>query len=106
MKIKTDNIEFISFSDGICNIYCKDDSGNKIVKYTGLGFSERVLGFKRFFSAAANKMSINRVIRIPQIGNIDTFDYVEIGDITYDIALIQNIYDSNPQSIDLTLKVV
>ena len=107
MRIKIDNIEFTSFSDGVCNIYSTDDEGKKTAdKYTNLSFCNRVLGFNRFFSAAANKMAINKVIRIPQLNNIDTYDIVQIGDTTYNIKLIQNIYDSNPESMDLTLQVV
>jgi len=30
MKIKVDNIDFISFSDGVCNIYTEDEDGNKV----------------------------------------------------------------------------
>ena len=107
MKIKTDNIEFVSFSDGVCNIYSVDDEGKRMAnKYTNLSFSNRVLGFNRFFSAAANQMAITKIIRIPQLNNIDTYDLVEIGDVSYNIKLIQNIYESNPLSMDLTLQVI
>lgn len=104
MQIKADNIEFVSFSDGVCNIYPTDDGGNRQAdKYTNLGFSNRTLGLKRFFEAAANQMSVNKVIRIPQLNNIDSYDHVEINSVSYDIKLVQNIYNSNPPSIDLTL---
>lgn len=103
MKIKM-NTEFISFNDGVCDIYTIPDSGDNIYKYRALGFSNRVLGFKRYFEAAANQMEIAKVIRIPQLNNIDTYDHVIINDINYDVKLVQNIYDTNPPSIDLTLQ--
>ncbi|SKA99790.1 hypothetical protein SAMN05443428_13812 [Caloramator quimbayensis] len=104
MKIKTD-IEFISFSDGICDIYSIDEEGNITYKFRGLGFANRVLGFKRYFTAAANQVKTDRVIRIPNVYGIDNHDIVEIrGNGKYDIELIQNIFDSNPQCIDLTLR--
>ena len=104
MKIKTD-IEFISFSDGVCNIYKLDEDENRTEKYIGLGFSNRVLGYNRVFVAAANQVQVNRVIKIPNLLNIDTHDTVEIkGMGKYGIELVQIIYDTNPPSIDLTLR--
>ena len=108
MKIKTET-EFLSFSDGVCSIYTKDYDDNKIVpnKYTSLGFNNRILGFKRYFEAAANQIEINRVIRIPNVPGITNYDFVEIdeglGIINYGVKMVQIIYDTNPLSIDLTL---
>lgn len=105
MKIKTDNIDFVSFDDGICNIYTEDEDGNRIEKYKNLGFSNRVLGFKRYFTAAANQVKTDRVIRIPQVPGLDTHDTIEISGIgKYSIELVQSIFDTNPPSIDLTLR--
>lgn len=105
MKIKVDNIEFISFSDGICDIYSEDEEGNKVGKYTNLGFSNRVLGFKRYFTAAANQIQVNRVIRIPPVPNIDNHDTVEVKNVgKYSVELAQVVFDTNPPSIDLTLR--
>lgn len=105
MKIKSDSIEFISFSDGKCDIYTEDDSGGKSNKYIGLGFSNYVLGVKRYWAAAANQVKINKVIRIPLLRDIDTFDTVEIkGMGKYEVKEIQEIYDTNPPCITLSLK--
>lgn len=105
MKITTGNIEFVSFSDGICDIYTEDDNGNKINKYTNLGFSNRVLGFGRHYAAAAVQVQTNAVIRIPQVPGIDSHDTLEIkGMGKYDIELAQRISYTNPLSIDLTLR--
>lgn len=107
MKIKTNNIEFVSFSDGVCNIYTEDEEGNRLDKYENLGFSDRVLGFRRYFTAAASQVEVNKVIRIPQVPNIDTHDIVEIQGIgKYDIKLAQSINDTNPRSIDLNLRQI
>jgi hypothetical protein len=104
MKIKTDT-EFISFSDGVCDIYTVDDAGEKTDKYPALCFSNRVLGFKRYYAAAANQAQINRVIRVPQISGIEIHDTAEISGVgKYDIDLVQYIYDTNPPCIDLTLR--
>ena len=105
MKIKNNNIEFISFSDGICDIYYEDEEGNKTYKYKGLGLSKRVLGFNRFFTAKANQVKVNLVIRVQRVLGLDIHDNVEIKGLgKYSIELIQEIFEVNPPSIDLTLK--
>lgn len=104
MKIKTE-IEFVAFNDGVCDIYALDEAGERTDKYTGLGFAKQVLGFKRHFAAAAVQTQINRVIRIPQISGIDNHDTVEIQGVgKFDIEMIQEIDDTNPPCIDLTLR--
>lgn len=104
MKIKTDNIEFISFSDGVCDIYSVDEEGKKTYKYENLGFSNKVLGYNRVFAAKAVQIKANAVIKIPQVPRIDIHDVCEIRGIgKYDIELVQNVFDTNPLSTDLTL---
>ncbi|OAA94087.1 MULTISPECIES: hypothetical protein [Clostridium] len=104
MKIKTPT-NFVSFSDGVCSIYSEDDDGNKNNKYENLGFTKCVLGLTRFFQADANQMKVDKVIKIPQLDNIDTYDHATIDSVDYDIMIIQDKYDTNPPSRDLTLKV-
>jgi hypothetical protein len=103
MKIKMDT-EFVAFNDGVCNIFTMDSDDERLQnKYTNLGFSKRVLGFKRFFEASSRQIDINRVIRIPLLHGIDNYDFVEIDSVTYGVKMVQEIYDTNPPCIDLTL---
>lgn len=103
MKIKTDT-EFTSFCDGVCNIFTTDEEGTREAnKYSNLGFSKRVLGFKRYFEASAREIEITKVIRIPLLTGIDNYYFVEIDGVIYSVQLVQEIYDTNPQTIDLTL---
>lgn len=105
MKIKTDNIEFESFNDGICDIYTEDDEGKKNYKYKHLGYSDRTLGYNRVFAAKAVQEQINAVIRIPLLINVNEHDIVKIENIgRFEIQLAQVKLETNPQSIDLTLK--
>lgn len=106
MKIKVDNIEFVSFSDGICDIYSEDENGIRINnKYSRLGFSNRFLGYNRAFAAKVAQVQVNAVIRIPQVIGINNHDYVDIrGKGKYIIELIQPVFDSNPLGHDLTLR--
>lgn len=104
MKIKTD-VEFISFGDGVCDIYTVDDEGARTDRFIGLAFSNRALGYNRVFAASAAQVVANRVIRIPQVGGVDTYDTVEITGVgKYRIELVQTMLDTNPVSIDLTLR--
>ncbi|MGH4125100.1 MAG: hypothetical protein ACREV6_19465 [Clostridium sp.] len=103
MKIKT-YTEFTSFSDGICNIFTRNENEERLPnKHNNLGFDNRILGFKRYFEASARQIVIDRVIRIPQLGNIDNYDYVEIDNVIYGVKMVQPIHDTNPLSMDLTL---
>jgi len=104
MRIKIGNIEFATFNDGVCNIFPTDENQERLPnKYTSLGFSNRILGFKRYFEASARQIVINRVIRIPQLDCIDNYDFVEIDSTIYGVKMVQPIYDTNPPSMDLTL---
>lgn len=105
MKLKPNNIEFVSFSDGVCDIYYEDNEGHKEYKYNSLGFTNRVLGYNRYFTAKANQVKVSAVIRIPKVKGIDTHDEIEIRGLgRYSIELIQEIFESNPPCLDLTLK--
>ena len=104
MKIKTE-VEFESFSDGVCEIYTEDEEGNKTVKYQSLGFGNRILGYNRHFAAKAVQIQTNAVIRIPKVNGIDIHDTVVIQGIgRYDIEMTQNMFNTNPPSLDLTLR--
>lgn len=105
MKVKVPNIEFTCFSDGICDIYTEGEDGNPVYKYQRLGFENRILGYGRHYAAKVAQVETNSVIRIPQLLGIYLHDILEIkGMGKYDIELAQNIKDSNPPSIDLTLR--
>lgn len=104
MKIKTDT-EFVSFNDGVCDIYATDEEGKITYKHKGLGYSNRVLGYNRVFAAKAVQVQTNAVIRIPLVIGIDIHDTLEIKGLgKYDIELTQIMFDTNPPSLDLTLR--
>lgn len=104
MKIKQ-STEFVSFSDGVCNIYTEDDDGNKVYKYSGLAFSNQILGYNRIFAAKAVQVQANAVIKIPNVPGIDNHNKVEINGVgKYNVEAVQIKFDTNPQSIDLTLR--
>lgn len=101
-KIK---IEFTSFSDGVCDIYEETEDGERKYKYNNLGYTERTLGYKRFFAAKSAQVQANAVIRIPEVKGINNHDTIVISNKgRYDIELIQKVSDSNPRCLDLTLR--
>lgn len=104
MKIESPT-EFVSFSDGVCSIYSTDEQGNKVIKHASLGFSNRILGFRRVFAARAVQVQANAVIRIPQVPGVSAHDTVEITGVgRYDVEMVQPIFETNPPSTDLTLR--
>lgn len=105
MKPKVNNIEFIAFEDGICDIYIQDDDNiTPNYKYEKLGFSKKILSYNRYFASNSVNNKISKVISIPLVSGIDAHDTVKIDDIEYDLILAQEIYTSNPPSITLSLE--
>lgn len=105
MKIPNRKHEFQAFKDGICDIYSEDEEGKKTYKYTGLNFDKRVLGFNRHYAAKAVQVQIDMVIRIPLISSINNHDLLTIKGIgKFSIELVQDKYECNPPSLDLTLR--
>lgn len=105
MKQKVNNIEFIAFEDGICDIYILDDDNiNPNYKYKKLGFSKKVLTYNRYFASNSVNSKISKVISVPLVSGIDAHDTVKIDNVEYNLILAQEIYTSNPPSITLSLE--
>jgi len=93
------------YRDGKCTIYTLDENKTRTDKHVGVWFEDRVVGFKRYYTAQSVQVKIDRLIRISKLPGIDNHDRIEIeGDGTYEIQGIQTIFDSTPNSFDLTLK--
>lgn len=105
MKIKT-NIEFEAFSDGICSVYSQDEVNQDkySIIHANLGFTEKTIGYKRYYTASNEQVRIDRLIRIPHLSNINNHGMIKIDKKTYTIELIQPMQYSNPPSLQLTLK--
>lgn len=98
-----DNIPVLK--DGKCTIFTLNGEGVKVNKYIDVWFEDRVVGFKRHFTAKSVQIKIDRLLRIHKLPGIDTYDQVEIQDEgIYKIEMIQTIFDSNPPCLDLTLR--
>lgn len=93
------------YPDGQCNIYSIDDDGVNTPILTGLCFQERMMGYNRYYAAAAVQVKVDRVIRVPDIQGVSAHNYVDIlNEGRYEIEFIQKIFDSTPPNYDITLR--
>ncbi len=106
MEIKTPT-RFEAFLDGVCDIY-EIDGENRLARERKLHlcYADLVIGAKRHYAARAAQTSISRVIRLPQRRCISSQDAVVIGQIRYEIEQVQQINDTNPPVMDLTLRQI
>lgn len=102
MKIQTPT-EFLTFNDGLCDVY--NVSGNKLADKVilGLCFGNRTVGIRRYYVARAATTQIDRLIQIPQRLDITTVHNVVVDGWRFRIEQIQQLYDTNPRATLLTL---
>ena len=104
MKVNSPVI-FQCFNDGILNIYSTSSNGDVItkpIKYKSIPFENRTIGFQRNFIASQAHVDISDLIRVPKI-NIDKFDVIKKNGRRFEINQKQEILDTNPRCIQLTL---
>lgn len=95
---------FEEFNDGVVEIWLTDDNNNLSKRIRKLYFKERTVGYKRFLEANAQKVKIDRLIRVQQINDIDTSCKAVISGTVYNIFQNQKINDTFPKCSDLTLQ--
>ena len=93
-----------TFLDGTCDLYAQDDNGMPQLIRQNLPYQLRTVGSKRFFEAAQIGHTISRVIRIPDIGMALNDCQVSIQGQTYQVLQMQEIMDSCPRCLQLSLE--
>ena len=93
-----------TFLDGACDLYSQDENGNARLVRKNLPYQLRTVGSKRFFEAAQIGHTISRVIRIPDIGMALNDCQVSIRGQTYQVLQMQEIMDSCPRCLQLSLE--
>lgn len=93
-----------TFLDGCCDILGPDSDGRTVTRLGGVPFQLRTVGSKRFFEAVQIGHTIQRVIRIPDVGMALNDCFVTIRGQTYQILQAQEIMDSNPRCLQLSLE--
>lgn len=100
-----------AYSDGIVTIYAVADGaepGRKpvevLVKKAVLRYAEQRLGIQRYYAGRQNQIEIERVVRVPRTGRVNTQDVAETEDgRRYRIDMVQAAIGVYPPSADLTL---
>jgi hypothetical protein len=104
MKIRTPT-EFLTFSDGFCDIYTV--KGNRLdAKLLTLCFGDRTVGMKRYYAARAASVEITRLIQVPRQKSIEAVHRAVINGAEYKIEQVQHLSDTNPPATLLTLRKV
>lgn len=100
-------LRFEAFTDGVVDFWGLTDTQTPIRIQTGIRFQERVVGSVRYYEAELAGHQVERVIRIPQLVGLDiqfSGCFAVIGSSQYRIARTQQIPDTIPRCIDLTLE--
>ena len=109
--MKTQKAEFLSFNDGITDVFSVDNiapPGNKpkkglIAKFSGLRFEYKTIGVKRAYTAMQADVKLSELIQVPMHREISTQDVATINGRQYEIVQAQHFPDTNPASSVLSL---
>lgn len=93
-----------TFLDGTCAIYGQDENGKPQLVRDNVPYQLRTVGSKRFFEAVQIGHTIQRVIRIPEIGWMLNDCQVDIRGQTYQVLQMQEIMDTCPRCLQLSLE--
>lgn len=95
--------KFETFLDGLCSIWKLDENQTPVKVIGNIRFQNRVVGYKRNYSAEQAQYRIERLIRIPRADHITRGAFVVIGKEQYSVIQAQPIFDTIPNCTDLTL---
>ena len=93
-----------TFLDGTCDLYAQDENGKQKLVRENVPYQLRTVGTRRLFEAAQIGHTISRVIRIPDIGMALNDFHVSIRGQTYQVLQMQEIMDSCPRCLQLSLE--
>lgn len=97
-------VAFEPFLDGLCDLWQLNENRTPVVLQRGIRFQNRVVGFKRNFTAEQAGRTVQKLIRIPQNANVKRGTFVVIGQEQYTVLQAQDIPDTIPKCTDLTLE--
>ncbi len=92
------------FLSGQCDIIGSDCTEQNKAWRTGVPYELRTVGSKRYYEAEMAGHSVSKVIRVPELGIPLNNCCVEIGVDTYQIVQVQEITDTNPRCLQLSLE--
>lgn len=99
------------FCSGIVSVYSVRDTAvtgyrpkETLTLKLSLRYDERRLGIQRYYDAMQNQIQVERVLRVPRAGNINSQDVAITEDgRQYRIDLVQDASGVYPPSLDITL---
>ena len=97
------NVVFEKFNDGIVVVCEIDDDGNAGTQKEKLRFSEKTVGYNRYYEAMTAKVQIDKLIRVPFRRWLTSEYLAVIGSDVYEIHQAQTIIDSFPKTTALSL---
>ena len=100
------NVIFERFNDGIVAICEIDDDGNVGTQKEKLRFSEKTVGYNRYYEAMSAKVQIDKLIRVPFRRWLTSEYLAVIGSNVYEIHQVQTIMDSFPKTTALSLHFI
>ena len=98
---------FESFQDGLVSFWGLDEKRRPVQLLSSVRFQERVVGSVRYYNAELAGHRLERLIRVPQeAARSAPLDgcFAVIGEKQYKIARIQEISDTVPRCVDLSLE--
>lgn len=101
---KKPKVRFEPFLDGVVAFYALDENMLPVKLLDGVRFQERVVGYKRNYTAEQAGHNIEMLIRIPRNDVVVRNCFAVIRGKQYQIVQAQTITDTIPQCTDLTLK--
>lgn len=114
MKPRTKKIDQ-QYDDGFLKVYEQKDISSPgefeniqtVVKYPKIYYQNRTVGYKRFLQGKQVDLEIQKLLRIPNLPDINIFDIVETENgQQFKIEQIQDPVGVYPASLDLSLSVV
>lgn len=98
---------FENFQDGLVSFWGLDEKRRPVPLLSSVRFQERVVGSVRYYNAELAGHRLERLIRVPQeVARSAPLDgcFAVIGEKQYKIARIQEISDTVPRCVDLSLE--
>ena len=104
MSLKNPKDEFLTFNDGIVNIFDTDDDG-EIIKSSRkfYAYGERAVGVKRYYAACQNDIELEKVIHIHYLREMTTQKAVVINNTRYKVEQVQHFRTTKPSCTVISL---
>lgn len=101
---KKQKVQFETFRDGLVDFWHLDEKRMPVKFLGGIRYQQRVVGYKRNYTAEQAGHNIEMLIRIPRQDSVVRNAFAVIQGQQYQIAQAQTILDVIPQCTDVTLK--